>query len=301
MASQPLFTDDDAPDPKYVNIRAAGNKDVRRLRMNCEGLWERYEKFADTNFASRFRQSFDACYWEMYLTVSLIDMGFKVCCPKPGPDVGIVFDGGRRIWFEATMPTRGAKGTADQVPEPLYDGEFHEVPHDQILLRYLNSISTKYCDQYSCWLENGTVGRDDAFIIAINPWLLWRGDGNTRPPRILEVAFQICDPYVAVDQKSLKEVDSGYLFRCAITKKSNSSNVETGVFLNEKYAGLSGLLCSKLDVANQPDEMGKNFQLVPNPKARVQLPSGFRLRGTYFRVEKNNDEFVVTPEAGLDS
>jgi hypothetical protein len=61
------------------------------------------------NFLVEIRSSFDVRYWEMYLTMALIDLGFDVLCPKPGPDVGIEVDG-QRIWFEATSPSRGADG-----------------------------------------------------------------------------------------------------------------------------------------------------------------------------------------------
>ena len=66
---------------------------------------------------SELRSNFDVRYWEMYLTTFLIREGYEVCCPRPGPDVGIKFKD-RRIWFEATTPTRGAEGQADQVPAP---------------------------------------------------------------------------------------------------------------------------------------------------------------------------------------
>jgi hypothetical protein len=74
-----------------------------------------YEPYADPEFRVEFRNKFDARYWEMYLTTFLMGEGYAVRCPKPGPDVGIDFEG-RRIWFEATSPTRGADDAPDQVP-----------------------------------------------------------------------------------------------------------------------------------------------------------------------------------------
>jgi hypothetical protein len=92
----------------------------------------------------------------MYLTVSLIKEGYEVSAPKPGPDVGIRFNG-CRIWFEATSPTRGEDGKSDQIPdvkavalgkEPV----FQDVPNDKMLLRYLNAISEKR-RQHMLWLQ----------------------------------------------------------------------------------------------------------------------------------------------------
>src|ERR1700757_247882 len=99
----------------------------------------------------------------MSLTTSLIFAGYSVTCPKPGPDVGILYKG-QRIWFEATSPTRGAPDKPDSIGEALNG----KVPEEKIVLRYLNSIATKYDEQYSNWLNNGVVSDKDAFVIAIN-------------------------------------------------------------------------------------------------------------------------------------
>jgi hypothetical protein len=119
----------------------------------CQYLWRVFERHADKEFCK-----------EMYLTTSLIFAGYAVTCPKPGPDVGILYEG-QRIWFEATSPTRGAPDKPDSVGEVVYG----HVPEDKITLRYLNSISTKYDEQYANWLKKGIVSDKDAFVIAINP------------------------------------------------------------------------------------------------------------------------------------
>jgi hypothetical protein len=59
---------------------------------------------------------------------------------------------------------------------------------------------------------------------------------------------------------------------------------------------LSGLLCSRVDAVNQPEAIGGEFQLVPNPKGTVILPETFRLKGTYFRIEHIDDGYTAVPE-----
>jgi hypothetical protein len=304
MARKPLFTDDPASDLAYRNIRASGNENAQAARAECEELWETYEAYADPEFLVAIRSNFDARYWEMYLTTALIDQGFDVVCPKPGPDVGIEVNG-RRLWFEATSPSRGADGAPDQVPEMRATrlGEtpiVRDVPNEKMVLRYLNSISEKYDRQYAAWLKAGTVTPEDAFVIAINPRRLGHEFGDTSPPRILQAAFAIGSPYISIDRETLKAVDAGFQFRDTITKASKAL-VKTGVFHQEKYAGLSGLLCSRVDAANRPDRMGDDFQLVPNPQATVPLPDTFRLRGTYFRIEQAEDGYIAKPEASEPS
>jgi len=50
-------------------------------------------------------------------------------------------------------------------------------------------------------------------------------------------------------------------------------------------------------VVNQPEEMGVDFQLVPNPWSNVPLPNAFRLRGTYFRIDRTKEGYTAIPES----
>lgn len=300
MSIKPLFRDDvPATDRGYRNVRLGQNEYTEPARARCEDLWEIFAPFADPEFAIEISKEFDARYWEMYLTCYFIREGFEVICPKPGPDVGIEV-AGRRIWFEATCPTRGADGHADQVPEPKATGPgetpvVYDVPNEKLVLRYLSSISEKYERQYPRWLEAGTIRPDDALVVAINPRRLGHELGDTVPPRILQTAFTVGAPYAVIDAATTRQVDAGYLFRNAIAKSSGAS-VTTGLFQSEAHAGLSGLLCSRVDVVNQPSDMGADFQLAPNPNARIPLPDALRLNGTYYRVVVVGEGFEVTPE-----
>jgi len=285
--TEPLFTDDDATDAGYRNVRAAENERMKVARQHCEELWAVFEPYADAEFLIEIRKAFDARYWEMYLTTTLIQSGFRVKCPKPGPDVGIVF-ARRRIWFEATSPQPGAKNSINRVPPrkaiSLEENPVvQDVPNDQMMLRYFNSIDLKR-QQYEAWIKEGTISPDDALVIALNPRDLGHDGPDADPPRILQAAFPIGAPTVTVDRKTGKPIAVGYEFRDAV-KKASGAKVNTGIFLQKEYSCVSGLLCSRVDAANRPDEPGNDFQLVPNPNATSLLPTEFRLKGTYFRVE----------------
>lgn len=298
VASSPFFSDETATDVAYVNVRAAKNAYALSARQNCEELWEIFEPYADAEFLKEIRSNFNARYWEMYLTAFFVREGYEVRAPKPGPDIGIEVEG-HRIWFEAACPERGAEGTPDQVPEirATAIGErpiVYDVPKERMVLRYLNSISEKQ-RQHTSWLTAGIVAPEDALVIAINPRRLQHEFSDADPPRILRAAFTVGSPYIAIDPNTLKAVEVGYQFRDKI-EKSSGAKVSTGVFLLDEYAGVSALLCSRIDVANQPEKMGADFQLVPNPKANSPLPEQFRLKGTYFRVEHSADSYTVTPE-----
>ena len=298
MPKQPLFTDDGATDRGFINIRAASSPRLKACREHCEALWEKFEPFADNEFRTELRRDFDARYWEMHLTTYFIDRGFEVHCPKPGPDVGIDYRG-QRIWFEATSPGRGADNSPDQVPTLKLDGTVNDVPNDQILLRYLNSVSDKHLRQRALWLAKDTISEKDAFVIALNP----RGTGfdyaDTSPARILQVAYPLGPAYVTFNKETMKATGSGYAHRADIAKAKGKA-VQTGVFYQATYHGLSALLCSRVDVGNLPDETGADFQLVPNPYADVPLANCFRLNGTYFRtiIKKSGSSVVAETTRG---
>jgi hypothetical protein len=139
--------------------------------------------------ATVFRDDFDARYWEMYLVVSLILSGFSVTCPKPGPDVGILFRG-QRIWFEATTLTPGDPKNPDFIPK-TEPGKVFEVPNERMLLRYTNAVSEKHLRQRQRWLEQRIVLDRDAFVVAINPRPLPFEHADTDPPRILQAAYTL--------------------------------------------------------------------------------------------------------------
>jgi len=60
--------------------------------------------YADDHFLGELPHRFHARYWEMYLTVTVMDCGYDIAAPKLGPDFGVVVNQ-RRIWFEAVTAT----------------------------------------------------------------------------------------------------------------------------------------------------------------------------------------------------
>ena len=291
----PLFTNDEASDPGYRAIRDGADPRLKLGKWHCEYLWMFFEQHADEEFRKELRRTFDARYWEMYLTTSLIFSGYQVTCPKPGPDVGIIYRG-QRIWFEAVAPSCGDPGKPDSVPTKVGG----EVPEGKIILRYLNSISTKSVDQYSQWLAKGTISNKDAIIYAINPWAIPFDHRDSDPPRILQAAYNVGPPNVTVEPGSMKAVGNGYEFRGFIQKSPKAQNqvgekIPTGVFQQKEYAWLSGLLCSRAEAVNRPAEMGSDFQLAPSLHASVRLPEAFRLQGTYYVTQRVENGYQVTP------
>lgn len=82
-------------------------------------------------------------------------------------------------------------------------------------------------------------------------------------------------------------------------KKLLFSNDPATDLVQDEYSGLSGLLCSRIDVANQPEKTGVDFELAPNPQAKVPLWNEFRLRGTYHKIDKTEQGYRAIPETAF--
>jgi len=91
---------------------------------------------------------------------------------------------------------------------------------------------------------------------------------------------------VVIDPRTGRHVETRAQARASIQRMCGA-DVGTGVFFDERYAALSGLICSRVDVANHPEILGADFQFLPNPYASVMTPKELKLRGTVFRGRRN--------------
>ena len=108
----------------YRNLRAGEFPIEREIRAGLEAIWARYEPYADANFLQEFSLQPDTRFWEMYLTVRLVDAGKKVRTraemPRANRDAGpdiCVQKGTRKIWIEAVSPDQGHQNNPDRVAD----------------------------------------------------------------------------------------------------------------------------------------------------------------------------------------
>lgn len=279
----------------YNALRDGRSEHSAAARERCTNMWEIYQRHADDQFVIEFAKQTHARYWEMYLAMSLIDIGYDIECPKPGPDVGITFEG-VKIWFEATCPGPGELGSFDYIGEPAL-GKAYTVPNEKIILRYLNSISTKM-QQHQQWVNTGVVAKDDVFIIAINPKMIPFEHGDTAPPRILQTCYPVGNPYLTINRDTGDVIGSGYEFRKSVPKGQDQSQIPTGAF--EDFAALGGVLCSRNDAQNWSPRLGGDFQLALNPWASRPAPAAFKLRGTRFTARIEDEKVSIDSESSND-
>lgn len=296
--SDRLFTPGPASDPWYLGLRDSTDARTNQIREWCEVLWARHEPYADAHFLTEIRRDFHARFWEMYLTVTLLELGHRIACPKPGPDVGIEVDG-RRIWFEAVAPKPGDGG--DRVP-PIVLNQFTAVPNEQLVLRYLNAINNKLTEQFPRWRAAGIVADGDALVIAINPRSLGRDVLDSTPPRILQAAFPMGAPYATLDSEGGGVLGEGYTDRPAIRKRSGNE-VRTGAFLEPTGVDLSGLLCSRADASTPAATLSRasNCHRVSGCPARTTRSRATVTRSTLRlsrRPHHNHEHCRITTASG---
>ena len=148
--SEKLFMDDvRVCDELYRIVRDEDTAEVVKLRCYVENLWGTYQEYADKDFARQLAQDFDARFWEMYLTCTLIHESFNVVPKRTtarGPDIRIDEES-TTIWIEAVTPRVGDPKKPDSVP-PARTGVPQEIPDEQITLRYRSAIHGKYVGKY---------------------------------------------------------------------------------------------------------------------------------------------------------
>src|SRR3954451_7428288 len=62
----------------YQHIKAAQSPTEGTIKQGLEELWAQYEPYADSNFKTEFARQPDPRFWEMYLTVVLLEAGKRI-------------------------------------------------------------------------------------------------------------------------------------------------------------------------------------------------------------------------------
>jgi len=243
----------------YLAVACGEGSGEQRKRI--EQLWRIYHPCADKNFLEQIKVDFIARCWEMFIACVFLEQGFKLM-PKTnsdGPDIHIKLDD-NNAWVEAVSPKKGSG--PDRVRD-LVCGTIIRIPEEGILLRFTNSLASKY-DQYQKYLDQGLVKGNEPFLIAMN-----RGEIDSPTqlviPLIIKCLFGIGDPVVDVPLGG-GEATSSWTSRQEVFKRSGSG-VSTNFFENTEHKGISGVIYCGNDILNHPVILGKDCILIHNPYA----------------------------------
>lgn len=256
---------DDA-DVIYRGIR--DNSDSAPTKALLEQMWAEFEPYADTNFRTEFAkpENFESRLWEMYLGYTLLLKGKQLERTQgKGPDFHVASRLGAPIWIEATTPSAGEGH--DAVPK-WHDGPLPTGFTDAIILRLRNAIESKH-KKLLDYLNSGTVGPNDPFVIAINGHRLlsgWKGL-EPNPPRIVRAVLPLGDSYITYSREKKAATGGGHKHRPEILKLSGNS-VSTTIFQDPAYRDISAILYCDLDVCSllvNESDIGLDYVMVHNP------------------------------------
>lgn len=278
-----FFSSGQAIDSFYNRVR--DNPDRKDAHDFVEGLWQKYESYAEPDFLDDARKDFHAKTWEMYLGCLFLDYSFNLQrkTKKKGPDLHLLWNN-RSIWVEATAPESGTGANA--VPEYRFK-EASGLPSDQVILRFASAIQKKF-KQFKSHRSSDIIQPDDFYIIAINGGRIRYSLFPLTLPYIVLSVLPFGNPVFALDKQSGKPVNSFHQYRDAVTT-AKGSPVPTNIFMNKDYAGVSAVLYSYMNV-NRPNKIGVEVHVVHNPLANNRLPLGIFPFGTEWWVE--NDELI---------
>jgi hypothetical protein len=230
----------------------------------------------------------------MYLTCAFLEdaprLGYKVSCPKPGPDI-LIEHKGRRLWIEATVATDGDPTR----PDSAVEDPSGRVPDEKVILRLTNAINTKHA-KYLDYLKNGTIRKDDAYVVAINGYSLSYRWAEPEIPRILKAVFPIGAYEVLIDRETREVTGTRHQFRGAV-KKASGSEVSTQLFLEDCYRCISAVLYSRANAYCGPP-MCADFVVVHNPHASAPLPLEAIPSGREYVAAPAGDAYELTCHAG---
>ncbi len=279
-------TDVKVEDPSYENLRDGTNSAEIAGRKLTEKLWEQFEPFSDAHFSGELAIDFDARFWEMDLTVDILNQGLSVSCPKPGPDV-CVSDNGQSYWFEAICPRAGSG--KDEVPSPMVGG-ITKVPEDQIKLRYTSAIQEKF-NKYELYCEKGTIEKNEPYVIAINSCQIPSARADFNPPRIVRTVFPVGGEILKVN-KATGETEVSFAFSATV-QKASGAEIDIQYFIDPKYSGISGILFSYSDCCNRSAKKN-DWVLIHNPLADNPLPHKFvSCMQEYAAIKSSEDTYEL--------
>lgn len=279
-------------DRGFENLKAAEFLVEHEIRAMLQDMWGRYEPYADPDFRQGFARDVDGRFWEMYLGCTLLEAG---CILLPvverqneggQPDL-CVCEGGRRIWIEAITPDEGAPGP-DQIvrPVPINEGGgLVAAPIRQAQLRTSGAFWNK-AQRISRYIAQGVITPDEPTIIAISGSRFGRYVPEEPLPLIMTTLFPIGNAYATIERDSGVVLEEGFHPAPFIWRERNP--IPRTAFLDERFAGISGVVWSRIGVGNLSRQI-RPITYVHNPLARTPLPANWGVWDREFVTTRRGD------------
>lgn len=295
---------------RFLEKKYHDNEDVRKALSE---LYHRYVSWGikDNKFEKDFTDGrndhFYPYIWEMLLAQHLKDLGYAIQSDDEGPDFQIKHEG-QTIWIEATCPT--PKGLPEQwlrIPAAGEPARAMSVPHEAMLLRWTAALKEKKDkltgrtlrngEHKPGYLDNGIVGPNEPYVVAVNSCRLGRGPSTllhhsiSQRPFALEAAIPLGPIEVVLDRTTGKQINQRFSYRPNV-KNANNADVPTDNFFNPDYAGVSAILGSPAGINAVCGEKPP-MALIHNPFATNKLPTGILGADEEYVIREDGDEYII--------
>ena len=294
MNKQLFLRTDEGEHPLYARIRddPRGKEHLDHL----EAMWSDYRDFAPKGFRRKLQFEFYTRWWEMYLTLGLVRLGFDVTSSRSdkGPDLFLEV-AGTRLWIEAVAPSIGT--TSDCVPEPIMNG-FGHFPKRECLLRLTQGLEGKQ-QALAQYMQKSTIRPEDCCIIAISACNLNQFGSLLDWPCPAPLALLAGVGHMVVTLDGSREP---YCAQQKSISRDSGSPVDTAMFDREEFRVVSAVLYSKPDPLNAPPLPESSFSLFLNPRAIRHVPVEVSATMEAWVEERRKTEIVwrITQPANAD-
>lgn len=253
----------------------------------------------------------DSIFWPTFSEVIVGDLlrraGLDPSHREPGPDF-LLEHAGTRIWVEVITPAPNG------LPEEWLNPKLHEayhVPATSILLRWTAAIKEKAekllgrnaALPQSGYLERGIVGRQDAYVIAVNGLRLRNGgfpqlEGLSQFPFAVEATYAVGPLATTIDRDTLEYLGTQHLHQPEVQRAERAS-VPADTFHDPHYAPISAVWALDAGPMSLLGEV-QPMVVVHNPHATNPLPVGLLPAQSEYKLEMSEVDFSVRRMNGRD-
>ncbi len=228
----------------HPNFKMVKNDEQLKTVLNkwSEGFVDR-----DNKFVQEFQKTFNSAFWELYLHASFKELGFQMDYSKETPDFIIKTKEGLDIVVEAVISNNAGKDTPEfdyekklQELETINDENYKEKYIELVQIsseRIMNAISSKN-KKYKETYEGLEYVKDKPFIIAVGSY--------EQPLFFLQGLSGILKACYGVEKAELVDDMPYFEYTEEIKKRDSTSGIPVGIFNNEDYQHISGILFSSL-------------------------------------------------------
>ena len=275
--------------PLYARLRDWSDSHSEERREFVLSLWQRYEPYAPKGFLKKLQIEFHQRWWEMYLTIGFLNLGFDLSSSKcdHGPDLAIDIQG-QRMFIEATAPTVGIK--SDRVPEPVNNG-CASFPQRECLFRLAQALTDK-CEKINKYREPGLVPTNSCAIIAVsatglNQFGTLLGSLGSGPAPLAVLAG--AGPSVVTLDGSKQQ----YSKQRYILHRDSGSEVNMALYEDPRFKNIGGVIYSEVDLWNAQWNPEETFSIFVNPAGDPKIPEQFKNKLSHWTRKLSTDREAV--------